>query len=112
MGPRRRRVVVWSRSARDDLDEAIAYVAEDSPRNAVDLLGRLLQAADSLDELSERGRIVPERGDVRIREVLEKPFRLLYYVGDAEIVILAVLHERRDFEGWNRTRGSTGRDAP
>lgn len=66
MGPRRRRVVVWSSSARDDLDEAIAYVAEGSPNNAADLLGRLLQAADSLDELSERGRIVPERSDSRM----------------------------------------------
>ena len=61
MGPRRRRVT-WSEGAPRELDEAIAHVAEDSPRNAIALLERLLDAGSSLAQLSERGRIVPERG--------------------------------------------------
>jgi plasmid stabilization system protein ParE len=59
MGPRRRRVA-WSEGAHRELDEAIGYVARDS---AARLLNRLLGAAESLAELSERGRTLPELGD-------------------------------------------------
>jgi len=56
----RRREVIWTQRARDALDEAAAYVAEDSPEAAVNLVERALDAAESLSTLSERGRIVPE----------------------------------------------------
>ena len=101
MGPRRRRVR-WGSSAHRQLDEATAYVAQDSPQNAVELLERLLAAAESLDELAERGPIVPEVGDPQIRELYVQPYRLIYFVGDAVVEILGVLHERRDFDRWER----------
>ncbi len=50
--------MIWTLRARDALDEAAAYVAQDSPETAVDLVERALDAADSLDALSERGNIV------------------------------------------------------
>ena len=59
MGPRRR-WVAWTEGAHRELDEAISYVAQDSPQNAATLLDRLLRAAESLAELSERGRVLPE----------------------------------------------------
>ena len=101
MGPRRRRVT-WSEGARRELDEAIAYVAEDSPRNAVALLERLLDAGASLAQLSERGRIVPERGESNIREVQVEPYRLIYSVEDDGVTVLGILHGRRDFDRWER----------
>ena len=57
MGPRRRRVV-WSDGAFRELDEAIEYIAQDSRQAAVRLLQRLLDAAQSLSEFAERGRVV------------------------------------------------------
>ena len=54
MGPRRRRVV-WSEGASRELDEATGYVAEESLRRAIRLLERLLDAAEALADLSERG---------------------------------------------------------
>lgn len=30
------------------------------------------------------------------------PFRLLYWVGDAEVWILGVLHQRQDLQRWRR----------
>ena len=101
MGPRRRRVR-WGASAHRQLDEATAYVAQDSPQNAVELLERLLAAAESLHELAERGSIVPEVEDPQIRELYVRPYRLIYFVGDPVVEILGVLHERRDFDRWER----------
>jgi plasmid stabilization system protein ParE len=82
-----------------------------SPRNATRVLESILEAADSLAALSERGRTVPEFGAAEIRELLPHPFRLLYQVAESEIFVLALLHQRRDFERWRATRG-TGGEAP
>ena len=101
MGPRRRRVV-WTQGAVRELDEATEFIAADSPQAAIAVLERLLAAAESLAELPDRGRVVPERGDATIREVLVDSYRLIYSVSEAGAAILGVLHQRRDFEGWDR----------
>ena len=102
MGPRRRGVV-WSDGAFRELDEAIEYVAQDSRQAAVRLLQRLLDAAQSLSELAERGRVVPELDDPTIRELQVNPYRLVYSVSDTEVVVLGILHQRRDFDRWGRS---------
>ena len=100
MGPRRRRVV-WSEGAARQLDEAIEYVAQDSLGAAVGMLERLLDAADSLDELADRGHPVEERPHPHVRQLLVRPYRLIYSTTDDEVVILRLLHQRRDFDRWN-----------
>ncbi len=64
-----RREVIWTLRARDALDEAAAHIALDSPNSAVDLVESALEAAESLDTLSERGHIVPELEIPTVREV-------------------------------------------
>lgn len=96
MGPRRRRVE-WSERAVEALDEALAYVAQDSPRAAEHLLSRLLGAAESLRELTERGRIVPELADPSIRELIIPPYRILYEHGHDHVRVLALLHDAQAF---------------
>ncbi|OGQ78983.1 MAG: hypothetical protein A3F90_07020 [Deltaproteobacteria bacterium RIFCSPLOWO2_12_FULL_60_19] len=97
-----RREVIWTRRARDALDEAAAYVAQDSPERAVDLIERALDAAESLDTLSERGRIVPELDNPTVREILVQKYRLLYEVAASQITVLGFLHGARDFNRWWR----------
>ena len=101
MGSRRRRVV-WSEGASRELDEATEYLSRESLRSAIGVLEGLLEAAESLADLSDRGRIVPERGDPSVRELLVDPYRLIYATRESEVVVLAVLHQRRDFDRWGR----------
>lgn len=102
MGPRRRRVT-WSEGAYRELDEATEYVAQDSLEGAVRLFERLLEAAESLADLSERGRVVSELQHPSVRELQVDPYRLIYSVEDSGVVVLGVLHQRRDFDRWGRT---------
>lgn len=101
MGPRRR-WVVWSKGASRELDEATEHIARESLQSAIGVFERLLEAAESLADLPERGRVVPERGESRVRELLVDPYRLIYATGESEVVVLAVLHQRRDFDRWGR----------
>lgn len=98
----RRRRVVWTENARDALDEALAYISQDSPEAARRLVEKLIEAANTLGSLSERGRIVPELEDPTVRELLVKPYRLIYEVDPAEVRILALVHEARHIAGWSR----------
>jgi len=97
-----RRVVAWTSSARDSLDEILSFIASDSPEAASKVLEVVLAAAESLSLFSERGRVVPETDTSTIREIFVYRYRLLYQVFAAEVQILAVLHGAMDFEGWLR----------
>lgn len=108
---RRRRSVVWTSEALRQIDEALAHVARDAPAAAERLLLKILDAGATLSTLSERGRAVPEWGMGSVREVLVDPFRLLYHLTDAEVVVLAVLHQRQDFRRF-RERQVRRWDAP
>ena len=100
------REVVWSQRARDALDEAVAYVWKDAPERARQLLERILNAAATLDRLSDRGCVVPELADPTYRELLVRPYRLIYDARERIIVIVALLHEARDFATWRREQSS------
>ncbi len=104
MGPRRRRVA-WTQGAKRDLDAAIEFVALESLDGALHILEDMLDSAASLSTLAERGRIVPERGDATVRELLVGRYRLLYQVADSDVIILGVLHQRRDFGRWGGLDG-------
>ena len=108
---RRRRAVVWTSEALRQIDEALAYVAQDAPSAAEQLLLKILDAGASLSILSERGRAVPEWRAGSIREILVDPFRLLYDVRETKVIVLAVLHQRQDFARF-RERKHPRPDAP
>ena len=97
-----RRQVIWSDQARVALDEAVAYVWQDSQSAAIELLEAALDAGASLADLSERGRIVPEIGSPKIRELFVLKYRLMYEVTEHQVQILAFLHSARDFARWQR----------
>jgi len=78
----------------------INFVADESPEAAIRLLDDILGSADSLRSMPDRGRIVPERDDPTVRELLVEPYRLLYNITESAVVILGLLHQRRDFDRW------------
>jgi toxin ParE1/3/4 len=98
----RRRKVIWTKRARDSLDEAAAHVAKDSMEAALDLVERALDAVDSLTTLGEHGHIVPELDDPKVREIFVFKYRLLYEVAPSQVIVLGFIHGARDFNRWWR----------
>ncbi len=98
----RRFAVDWAEVARTDLDELLDYIEQDEPGTALVVLDRLEQAAKRLESMPLRGRVVPElaRRNIRLyRELIVRPWRIIYRVGQAQVLVLAVLDGRRDLEG-------------
>ena len=97
----RQQRVIWTERARDSLDEAAAYIADDSREAAMNLIERSLDSAEALSTLSERGHIVPELNDPSVRELFVGKYRLLYETEPSRVTVLAFLHGARDFNRWS-----------
>ena len=89
------REVVWTDPAWEDLEAAAEYIARDSEAYAAAFVEEIKAAATSLSEMAERGQIVPEIGDASIRELLVRPYRLVYQLTERQVRILAVIHGAR-----------------
>ncbi|MEJ2726149.1 MAG: type II toxin-antitoxin system RelE/ParE family toxin [Deltaproteobacteria bacterium] len=72
--------LIWSPSAKLDLKDITAFIAEDSVSAAERFVGSLFQVVERLAAFPESGRVVPEFGDPSIREVIRRACRIVYGV--------------------------------
>ena len=97
-----KRKVVLSTAALQDFTSTIEYINARDGVDAAGAVGDLIEnAVRSLDELSERGRVVPElerRGISTYRELIAQPYRIVYHLVGREVWILAIVDGRRDLE--------------
>lgn len=92
------RQVVWTDSAWNDLKEIADYIARDSSNYAAAFVSEVRDAARSLATLSERGRIVPEAHDPKIRELFVRSYRLMYQITEREVFVIGFVHGARNLE--------------
>jgi plasmid stabilization system protein ParE len=104
------RRVAWTEAAWRDLERAADYIAEDSPGYAAALVRRIRDRARSLDELADRGRVVPELDDSAVRELIVGSYRLIYEVDETAVHILALIHGARDLRGALEAEGGSEAD--
>jgi plasmid stabilization system protein ParE len=62
------RKIIWSFEATADLEAIADYIAKDSSFYAASFVIEVREASRSLNEFSERGRIVPELSNPSIRD--------------------------------------------
>jgi toxin ParE1/3/4 len=87
--------VYWTPEARERLLEIQTYISQFSPEAARSVTSRLLQRSRKLAMPPITGRRLPEYPKTDLREVLERPFRLIYRVKEDQIDILTVEHYRQ-----------------
>jgi len=89
--------LIWSPSARFDLREISAYIAEADPIAAAKFIRGVFNTVERLSRFPESGRIVPDFGDPNIREVIRRPCRIVYRIRhSSEVVeIIRVWHAAR-----------------
>lgn len=99
------RQIIWSYEAVSDLESIADYIVKDSPFYAAAFVQELREASRSLRTLSERGRVVLELQSLNIRELFIKEYRLVYSVEERQVVILGIIHGRRDLKRiWEAER--------
>ena len=81
--------VEWSPLALDRVSVIARYIAEDNPGAAERWVNELFDSVARLADFPESGRVVPEVGVRRIREVICGAYRVIYSVKD-KVEILTV----------------------
>lgn len=72
--------LIWSPAARDDLHDIVVFIARDNPNRAMSFGYELISETDRLQEFPELGRTVPEYQNRGIREIVFRPYRIVYRV--------------------------------
>ena len=89
--------MIWSPRSIHDLESIHEHIAQDSPLYATLVVQRLVRAPERLLDFPESGRVVPERGQSELREVIVRPYRMVYRVRSDSIEIVTVFHASRLF---------------
>ncbi len=89
----------WTENARNDLREIVKYIALDNVAAAAHLSDRILLRLETVSELPLSNRTVPEKDDDTIREIILRPYRIIYQIDEMKnsIHVLRI---------WNAFRGT------
>jgi plasmid stabilization system protein ParE len=93
--------VEWTSPAQDDLSEIIDYIAAVNPKTALKIAKKIKDAVSKLASSPKLGRYVPELdlfGHRLYREVIVKPWRIIYKSEGNIIYIMVVIDSRRNIE--------------
>ena len=88
--------VRWTPQAADDLQAIFDFIARDSPHYARLTVEGILGAIDHLERFPQLGRRVPESTRDDLRELIKRPYRIVYRMGEV-ITILTIVHGARQF---------------
>ncbi|MGH8488070.1 MAG: type II toxin-antitoxin system RelE/ParE family toxin, partial [Gammaproteobacteria bacterium] len=86
-------------TARTDVDEIARIIAHDKNENAHAFLDRIEHAAEKLAFLPQRGRLVPELKELGVlayREIIVRPWRIIYRFDADRAYVVGLLDGRRD----------------
>ena len=91
--------IVWTEIAIDDLNNIANFHSQYSDNFASALIKKLFNKPKILKEMPELGRVVPERDNESIRELIEGNYRIIYFF-DREIdtvEIITIHHASQPF---------------
>ena len=87
--------VVWTERSASHLDGIAEFVARNSPSAARSVARRILARETQIAQYPYLGRVVPEINDDTIREVIVRPYRVIYRIRGQRAEVLAVWHGAR-----------------
>jgi len=89
--------IVFTKPALEDLGGLVAFISHDNPAAAEQFGNTIIEKAERLNEFPLFGRVVPEFKIESIREIIHRPYRIVYRVKtDHKVIeILRVWHAAR-----------------
>ena len=85
----------WTAEAQQRLQDLKAYIADDSAELAEQTIIRLVGRVEQLLEFPEIGHHLNDYPHAELREILERPYRIIYQITNEQIEIMTVLHYRQ-----------------
>ena len=86
--------VHWTDRARARLRLIAEHIREQRPMAVEANITRIIERSWRLEDLPHSGRTVPEYAQPDLRELLERPYRIIYRVGADRVDVITVMHYR------------------
>jgi len=88
--------IVWTIQAVEDLENIFDYISKDSPKYARIQINRIQSIVKVLKKQPRSGRVVPEIGNEKIRELILGNYRIIYRLpSDKTVEVLTIHHSSR-----------------
>lgn len=84
--------VHWTDNSIANLLDIFEYISHDSPIYAKQIIDRITRRSEQITSFPASGRMVPEYEAENIREIIEKPYRIIYQIKSDQIDVLTVVH--------------------
>lgn len=91
------RRIIWSPSALQDLKDAFDFISGDHPKAAHEFLERIVNHIGKLARFPRLGRVIPEVGTSRYRELVVGEYRIFHEVSERDVLIFRIIHSRQSF---------------
>ena len=91
--------VIFMKSALEDLEEIILYIAKDSKDSAIKFHDKIMDKSKALETFHKLGLLVPDNkiGNSGFRVIIIDKYLMFYKIYEKEIIILRILHGSRDY---------------
>jgi len=90
--------IIWTNKAIKDLRSINDYISIDFRLYATRFISTLVTRVDQLIEFPESGRVVPEKDDPAIRELIEGNYRIFYKLQRSTVIILRIHHSAKSIK--------------
>ena len=87
--------VKWSSLSAERIIDIIHHISEDNPNATRKLANNILTSIEKLTKFPKSGRIVPELGISKYREILVGTYRVIYSIVEDTIYILTIRHQKQ-----------------
>lgn len=91
-------VITWSKPAQEDLRLIHQYIAHDSKHYATRVIQDITDKVGTLLSLPHIGRVVPEIGENKVREISMYSYRIMYELIGDTLYIHGIIHKQRNFK--------------
>ena len=90
--------VRWTPQALSDLEATTEFIARDSYHYASLFVLDILAAVQRVERFPKSGRMVPEKNEPKVREIIFGNYRIVYRLRDEIAELLTIHHGARPFD--------------
>lgn len=87
--------IIWTLRSMNDIKSIYDFISLDSQTYAKRFIQKLVLRVEQLNAFPDSGRIVPEKEDPSIRELIEGNYRIFYRIHRGNIYIIRIYNSAR-----------------